>query len=220
MPDLYTWANAETEVNNRIGNRSDIATRVTKWLNSAQLFLAKCDIELPRLESVSGNLPTVDATSEYTLTSFSEFTNNQIIGIRALRNSTSGFRMWKFGFDEYRSLSTQASGPPIRWARKGNLLAVDPKPDGVYNMIADYRRRPTAGTVEIDSEWHEVWIDLATYLGRRALQDYEEAILVYRGLPGMIQLRLQQPLSQDDWEYQWDEPGLVPGMSVIRGVHG
>lgn len=216
MPDLYTWTEARQELADALGGRTGINTRLDRYLNWAQGWMAKCEIELPRLEVVVTGVRVVDKVSEYNLRSIPGIGDFQdVLGIRLIRNDTDNYRLWRFGWEEYRGLSTQATGSPIRWSRSGNLLSFDPQPDKTYLLRIDYRRRPRRDTVELDSEWHDLWISLALFRAWERLQQYGESVAVFRSLPTWVQTRLQHPLSEEDWENLWDEPRVVP--SVRQG---
>jgi hypothetical protein len=211
MSDIYTWAQAVTEVTLSLGNRSDIAARVPQWLNEAQYLLAKCDVELPLLEETVSTFVTVSGQSEYELTS-SPFTSpSQLLGIRFVKNLTTGVGMWRFNWDDYRRLIQQAPGQPLRWTRKGYMLALDPQPNAVYTLRFDYRRRPDLATIEIDGEWQGALIDTATLIGARRLGMDEVATRARAGLPLAVLTEMQRPQTQEDWEMRWNEPSLVPG---------
>jgi hypothetical protein len=211
MSDIYTWAQAVTEVTLALGNRSDISTRVPQWLNEAQFLMAKCDIELPRLEQTVSSFITVAGTAEYALTATPFSNPTDLLGIRFVKNLTTGVGMWRMNWDDYRKLVQQASSQPNRWTRKGYTLALDPKPDAVYTLEIDYRRRPALATIEIDGEWQGVLIDAATYTGARRLGMDEVAQRARAGIPLMVLKGLQEPLSQDDLETKWSDATLQPG---------
>ena len=214
--DQYTFISARTELINRLGGRNDPTTiaRATEWLNSAQLHFAKSYIELPRLHQVN-TIEVVADQSEYSLLNLSQDLTN-LVGIRSIRNEglTSGadptfaIRMYRFPWGEYRSLSMQARSRPVRWARHGTLLAVDPKPDNNYTLTIDYRRRPQFETVELDSEWHDHWINCAVYIGWGALDQYNLAQSAFAMLPQWLQQQIQTPIQEEEWEQYWDKSGL------------
>lgn len=210
---IYTFATAKTEAQYRLGNRSDVSSgspsRLDNWLNTACVQFAKCEIELPLLETtVTKTLSSGD--SEYNIVS--DFSLADVIGIRTVRNNTSGQRMSWMNFDVYRSLASQASGAPIRWSRRGNLLVVDPSPNVTTTIQLDYRKRPTASSLaQFDDEWHDTIIDLAAYIGWKALGEPEKAAAKFRLLPAFVQRALQEPTGQDVWEAQaGDRAGLEP----------
>lgn len=212
MADLYSAATAQEEIRLGLGGRSNLTTRIQAWFDEAQLLIARCEIECPRLDAVV-HLFTQVGVAEYSLLAAPWSNPNNIIGLRLLKNVSSGInlRLFRFDFDEYRSLSSQASGPPTQWARHGTTLAFDPVPDQIYDIQVDYRRRPAAQTVEVDSEYQTILIDLAIYLGFRRLQEWSKAQAHFSLLPAWLQVRLQQPLTEQDWEKQWDEPQAIPG---------
>jgi hypothetical protein len=215
--DLYSWSQARTEALRRLGGRTDstTSTRMDNWLESAQHQLAKTFVELPRLEQVTDNVLLSPGESEYDLLTES-FTLNDLIGILSVRNegATDGtgtpFRMYRFPFYEYRALSTQSSSQPVRWARHGNLFVVDPEPDKQYQLTIDYRRRPREQTVELDTEWHESWINLAVYYGWKALGQSNQAQAVFDAIPAWLQKQLQYPVQEQEWEQWWDNAGWQP----------
>lgn len=211
MTDLYTAASAQQEMLFGLGNRTNLVTRVAVWFDEAQVWLAKSELELPRLETVV-TLNTVVNQPEYSLLAAPWSNPNDIIGLRLLKNvsTTQNLRLYRFDFDEYRSLSSQAKGPPNQWARKGTTLALDPIPDAIYPIQVDYRRRPLPGVMEVDSEYQTVLIGVGIYLGFVRMQQVGKAREVFSTLPQWVQIRLQEPLSQDQWEMLWDEPQMAP----------
>lgn len=210
---IYTFGTATTELLRRLGGRTDTATkrRVEGWLNDAMLRLAKSWLELPNLEA-SFTLTTVDGQSEYPLASF-DVDPNDVLGIRSIRNDTSEWLLQRFPWHEYRALGEQAEGAPVRWTRRGNLLAFDPEPDGAYELVIDYRRRPSSGTFDdFDSEWHEPIVAIANWVGWTALQQPQLANAAVAVINQSIVQAIQRPMSQDDFEAIWDQEfGLVPG---------
>lgn len=210
---IYTFATAKTEAQYRLGNRGDVSSgassRLENWLNTACVQFAKCDIELPFLEDFE-DVTLTSGISEYTTTV--DFALPQIIGIRTARNQTSGQRMSWMNFDVYRSLASQASGPPVRWSRRGVIFVVDPKPNATTTVRLDYRKRPTASSLSnFDDEWFDVIIDLAVFIGWKALGEPEKAAATLRLLPAFVQRAIQEPLGQDVWEAQaGDRAALEP----------
>jgi len=224
--DQYTWVSARTELLRRLGGRNDATTtlRANEWMNSAQLTLTKSYIEFPRLEQVTTQVLFVAGQSEYNLLSVAPDLSD-IIGIRAVRNeglhigpdTTNPIRMYRFPFGEYRALSTQAVSRPIRWSRNGNLFVVDPQPDDTYETRIDYRRRPRFETVELDSEWHQHWIQLALHYGWASLDQPDLALKAMQIVPQWLTRELQTPIQEEEWEQYWDTAGLAPHDAWIGG---
>lgn len=216
MADLYTFASFVNELGPALGNRDDLGSRINTWVNEAQSFLATCDIELPRLERIGfGPLSTVAGTPEYSLTAAPFSNPNDIVGIRAVRvTSTSNpLRLRRFAFEEYRSLTTQASGPPNRYARWGNTIVFDPNPDAVYTVIFDYRRYPVLGTIEVENAYQKILMSLSMAIGFERLQQFKEAGAAMALLPQWVSRAWQNPLSQSELEARWDPSGFQPPMA-------
>lgn len=226
MADLYSWSEARTEALRRLGGRTDSTTsaRMDKFLESAQLQLAKSFVEFPRLEQVTDGVKLTTGESEYNLLT-EAFSLGDLIGILSVRllssadGNVSPRRMYRFPFYEYRALSTQSSSAPVRWARHGTLFVVDPKPDQNYTLLIDYRRRPREQTVELDSEWHDHWINLAVFYGWKAFGQSNMAQASFDSLPAWLQRQLQSPVQEMEWEAWWDSAGFEP-VTVGWNPHG
>ena len=98
-----------------------------------------------------------------------------------------------------------ASGPPTRWARNGYRLAVDPKPDALYTIQLDYRRRPLLDTIEVEGEWQEHLLCLAESIGWRAFGQADMAQAALAMLPRNVLVVLQTPLDAAEWDALWDD---------------
>lgn len=231
MEDLYSFDSAKEELRLRLGGRTavpsqDFDKRLERWLDSAQAMLAKSELELPRLDQINTTAQVVNGTSEYNLRnlltgSLTDIANTNtlgdFIGLQLVRNDTDDIFMSRFPFADYRKISSQASGSPTRWTRKGTLLVVDPKPDDTYELRIDYRRRPRLGVVEVDTEWQESWLQLATFIGWRALDEMQKASGVFQQLPAAVQFAVQRPLGEEEWEALWDDRlAIVPNTTRFR----
>jgi hypothetical protein len=214
---LYSWTEATSELKLRLGNRRDLAgsgvsdglDRLGHWLDSAQARIAKSLLDMPDLED-NVTLTTIDGQSEYDLRTIIP-PATEIVGIRYVKNTTTGLRLMRFPFVEFRELVDQAEGSPVRWTRLGFNMAFDPEPDDDEDILIEYRRRPRLGTVELDSEWQEEWLKLAEFIGWQALDQPEKATSAFTMLPARLQVLIQQPLDQDQWESLWDvDQKIVP----------
>lgn len=151
------------------------------------------------------------------------YVNNlqDLIGIRLVQRlpqeantSDVGWRMARMSWAEWREIQrTQASGPPTRWARNGYRLAVDPKPDALYTIQLDYRRRPLLDVVEVEGEWQEHMLCLAESIGWRAFGQPDMAVGALQMLPANVLRILQSPLDSAEWDALWDDDlALQPRM--------
>lgn len=221
---LYTWDQAETELNLRLGNRNDLGVgagttdRIARWLNAAQYRIAACVLAAEDLDQTL-ILTTVDGQSEYSEQSIIPPLNNAI-GIKDMRNNNvqgasqtpdMGLKMRRFPWTEYRSLSQQAQSPPLRWARFGYIIALDPQPDsnGPYTIKIDYRMQPQQDTVQIPNWAQEDWITVAEYIAWKALMKPDRAQAAINALPPAVALKVSQPLDRDQWESMWDTDQVI-----------
>jgi hypothetical protein len=170
---------------------------------------------------VSGaTLATVAGTAVYNLTA-APTSLTDILGIMSMRNNTSGNRLRKFPWQEFRSLNQQASGPPLRWARWGNFVAFDPQPDAVNTILIDYRREPALGVIEVPNRYQETLLDMAEFIGWKALQQFDKSQVVYRAMPAITQFIVQNPMDRDQFEAQWDQDLAIRpiGFDALNTMH-
>lgn len=211
---LFTQAHAKTELTDRLGGRGDLAgtpNRLEHWLDAAKFALAKTDLEFPLLDVTRVTSALTADTSEFVWTS-SPVTLVAPLGIHHVTNNVTGQLMQWFNWTEYRSLVGQATGSPVRWSRFGNKIAVDPQPvTGFLDTLRiDYRTRPTTNILsQFDDEWHEVIIEIASYLGLKSLKQFTQAKEVMAGLPQVIQIQLAQPTSETFFEQRGNEMARV-----------
>lgn len=205
MANFYSFTQAVTELQWRLGNRTDLGTgslgRISLWLDAAQIKIASCSIACETLDRIAFPFNTTSGQSEYGLLQLIPPATD-IIGIFSVRNSTQGVKMARFPWQEYRSLNQQAEGPPLRWARFGNTLALDPQPDsdGPYEILIDYRRNPTRGISELPNRFQDDWITVAEWIAWKALLKPERAAAAFSLLPVQLQQRMSLPLDFDQWD--------------------
>jgi hypothetical protein len=209
---ILTFEQAIEEVADRLGGRRDVLARIEDWLNQSQIIFARADIELPALDvTVTKTTVANQATYSLATTGMNGLGITNLMGIRVIRNEGGPFKLVRFPWTEFRRIATQASGPPVRWSRYGDLLATDPVSDQIYTLTIDYRRNPVLGTLEFGDLWLEEIIRLATYLGWNALGEPQQAASQLQLLPGWVQQRLMTPLTEEEWEASWDEAlGFAP----------
>lgn len=116
-----------------------------------------------------------------------------------------GIAMHRFRWRDYRRFSSQAKAPPIRYARHGMSLALDPVPDSVYPILIDYRRFPRKRTIETSTPLIEHLLTLALHIVWKQLQEYQLAQGCFQQLPPWLQFRISQPMVEAAWEAYWDE---------------
>lgn len=208
----YTFARAQDDVVLRMGRRNDnyFLNRAADWLDSAQYRIAASFVEIPDLEDQL-SLPMTEAVAEYDLRTTSPPLTD-IIGIKWVKNESTGYNMRRFSYQEYQELVNQPSGDPIRWARNGWRFAVDPMPlTSGYDVTVRFRRNPQHGVLELPNQWQDACIKLAVSLGWSALMEHERAKAVLAELPPILQMAIAQQLDQYQWESAFDpDLGIRP----------
>ncbi len=205
MANFYTFTQAATELQYRLGNRTDLgsgtANRINLWLDTAQIKIASCSIACETLDQIAWPLTTVSGQSEYGLLQVLP-PMTDIVGIFDIRNDTQGVKMRRFPWQEYRSLNQQAQGPPLRWARYGNTLAFDPQPDsnGPYSILIDYRRNPQRGVSELPNRFQDDWITAAEWVAWKALLKPDRAASAFALLPAQLQQVLSLPMDMNQFD--------------------
>lgn len=210
---LYTFNQAELELQARLGNRTDLGSgssdRLANWLNSAQYRIAACVTAAEDLDQTF-SFQTVDGQSEYDEVSIIPPLTN-VIGIRDIRNDTTQVSCRRFPWTEFRSLSQQAPGPPLRWTRFGYTLAFDPQPDseGPYTILIDYRMQPLYGVTQIPNWCQEDWITVAEWIGWKALMKPDRAQAALAQIPAGLAINVQQVMDRDRWESHYDTDQVI-----------
>jgi hypothetical protein len=199
---LYSFSDAKDEVTLQLGNRSSLGTRVDRWLDAAQARIARSRLDINDLDDTA-TLTLAEDVAEYdvreTVPALAE-----IVGIKKMRCTTTGYRLRRFPWDVYRTLTTQTSGDPLRWTRDGYIYAFDPVPDESVDILVDFRRNPEMGVSELDNAYQLEWIKMAVFFGWQALDETAKADAVLKGLPALFQQMAQTPLRQDQWEAGYD----------------
>jgi hypothetical protein len=197
----------QTEVIARLGNRTDIASRSTRWLNYAFFEL----VMNPRFSfhelDTSTTFVTVAAERNYTLPT-------DIWFILSLRDNTNSRKLKMTHWSEFDRI-TYTTGQPVRYAHFSNYVELDPTPDAAYTIQVRYRFRPSdeaSGTafVNLGTEWEEVIVNMATMKGFEALDQRAKA----GELRQLIEIQLstrQDAFQLDDMDSETTiMPALMP----------
>jgi hypothetical protein len=216
----YTFEGAVNELMLALGNPQTsphIHDRCVQWMNTAQGLLARTNYDFPQFEATA-SLALVPGQAEYDL-SVEPFIDNNIIGIRFVKNLTTGLGMFRWDWADYRRLVNQATGDPVRWARKGKTISFDPVPIRENLILSDYRRRPLEGILELDREMHDYCVAVATWLGATRLGMTDVAAASATLVPEAILQQVRNPINQDTLEALWNNPTLSPsyGPYLVTG---
>lgn len=182
-----------TEINARLGNRTDLSSRSLLFLNDAYYELTMA----PRFSfyelDLAASTTTIADTSSYSLPDDFWF-------VLDLTDATNSRKLHRGHWQEF-DRSTSTSGQPTRYARFGATFQLDPIPDAVYTLTLRYRKRPAelvAGNATLlGREWDEPLIVLATIKGFEALQNREKAATQRALLEPLLQLREDVPQLED-----------------------
>src|SRR5262245_9160773 len=187
-----TYDDIKNEVIRRLGNRSDLSTRIDQWAMDALTELT---------QAPKASFRELDAS--YTVTVKADTYKLPLPGdfwiLLSLRDPTRKLDQvhWQVLDRVYRT-----KGTPMRFARFQDHVELDPIPDQDVLLTLRYRRRlPTlvAGmALPIEREWHEMLTTLTVSKGLWALQRYEESTGVKQGIDAELANRLDNPLLEDD----------------------
>lgn len=170
---MGSFNNILTEVEARLGNRTNLAGRTSVWVNDAYFELLMSPRftfhEIERIATIN----TVVGQYTYPLPTGIWFILN-------IKDETSGREVRK---GNYRSFDRRrrTTGIPNRYDRFGETIEIDPTPDTVVELHMRYRFRPaelsTGSVTIIGREWDEVITAIAVSKGFDALEQVEQATL-------------------------------------------
>ena len=182
-----------TEINARLGNRTDIASRSLLWLNDAYFEL----LMAPRFSfyelDLAATMVTIAAQASYSLPTDFWF-------VLDLTDTTNSRKLLRSHWQEVDRISS-TTGQPSRYARFGATFQLDPTPDAIYTLTLRYRRRPpdltTGGSHLLGREWDEPLIVLATIKGYEALESSDKAATQRALLEPLLTMREDVPQMED-----------------------
>jgi len=162
------------EMSWRLGNRSDISTRILTWLNDAYFEL----LMTPRFTffQVDKSYSWIASQGIYIYQVslampdlwFILDIRNEMYQTKLRRKDPSEFdRVWR------------TDGIPERYTRFQDQIELYPTPDMDYQMTTRYRMRPPeligGGTHLLTREWDEVLVTMAVTKGWEALEQWDKA---------------------------------------------
>lgn len=184
----------KTEVKARLGNRSDIESRLAIWINDAYFEL----LLSPRFSffelDKKGTFETMDGTREYDVHTDAWF-------ILSLRDLTNKRRIRRASYRQFDDLDETSKGLPIRYAPYGRKIEFDPTPDNVYTITSRYRVRPAELVADsshlLGREWDEVLVALASAKGYEALEQQQKAVNARRLVEAAMAVREEAESLED-----------------------
>lgn len=199
---MQGFSAVKTEVVARLGNRSDISSRVERWIAYAYFEL----LLNPRFsffeldKSVLFN--TVIGQATYTIGTDILVNQTNFWFILDLTDTTNAFHLARSHFQVLDRVSS-TNGQPVRYYRFGMGVVLDPTPDNIYTIQMRYRQRPadpstTAPTFSgLGTEWEEPLIVLSTIKGFEALDQRQKAQEQRQIFEAVLPTRLDVPTLED-----------------------
>jgi len=183
----------KTEVLNRLGGRTDLASRSEVWINDAYYELLMhprfnfFELDKAATASTAANVRSYDLPTD-------------IWYILDIRDNTNNRKLIRSHWDRFDRLS-RPTGQPQRYARFGTTVEFDPTPDAVYTLIVRYKFRPvtlvTGASPIVPREWDEIITVMATIKGFEALEQPDKAALQRQLLESLLAIRLDVPQLED-----------------------
>lgn len=151
-----TWSDMKTEAIKELRSRSDIATRVERWLREAYEEIAY-GYRFYELEK-SATFTLGATKSEIT---FASMLVTDIKHIFSLRDTTNKRKLVKSSFRRLDRMDTSIAGVPVEYCRFGSSILFNSAPSTNTAYKLRYRKQitePVFGAVspETPSEWDEV----------------------------------------------------------------
>jgi hypothetical protein len=183
----------QTEVIARLGNRGDIAARSVTWINDAYFeILMNPRFTFFELDSAQIAATTIGQRT-YSLPADLWF-------ILSLRDNTNNIKLQRTHTMVLDKIAP-TSGQPVRYARFGLAVELDPTPNGVFTLQLRYRKRVTelapGGSMIIPREWDEPVTVLAVVKGFEALDNKEKAAFQRQLFDKMLENRQDVPTLED-----------------------
>lgn len=180
----------KSEVVARLGNRTNIDSRVNLWINDAYFELLMhpranfYEIEKAATANTAASIRSYDLPAD-------------LWHILDIRDSTNNRKIRRKHWESF-DRRAHTSGMPQLYARFGQTIELDPTPDATYTLIIRYKFRPadmaTGDSPLISREWDEVLTVLAVTKGFEALEEQEKAALQRQLFEQLFALREDVPM--------------------------
>jgi hypothetical protein len=192
-PQLYD--DLKTEIIQRMGNRTDLDSRVDQWAMDAFTELTQApkasfrELDAVYTPLVKTGTSQIDTPADFWF----------ILSMRDQWRKLDQVH-WQVIDRTYRS-----QGIPSRYARYQDHIELDPIPNQDIQYTIRYRKRLPklhAGlTIPLEREWHELLITLTVAKGLSALQRYEESAGHRQMIDAdMLSRQDTQNLEEDNYE--------------------
>jgi len=203
-----------TEVTARLGNRTDVAARIGRWVNYS-LFELMLNPRYSFFELDQGpvTFSTIANAATYQIsTMLVPAALPSFWFIMDLRDNTNSRRIRRVHYTEIDKV-TQTTGQPVRYFRYGMAVTFDPIPDAVYTIQMRYRTRPgdfaSGSDLILGTEWEEPVVALATIRGFEALDMRNKAAEQRQLLESLMGTRMDVPTLEDADAEPTVQPTLI-----------
>src|SRR5262245_57438444 len=187
-----TYDDIKNEVIRRLGNRSDLSSRIDQWATDALTELTQAP--KASFRELDASYTAVVKADTYKLELPGDFWF--LLSLRDPQRKLDQVH-WQVLDRVYRT-----KGIPMRFARFQDHIELDPIPDQDHPLTMRYRRRlpklVEGMELPIEREWHEMLTVLTVSKGLWALQRYEESTGVKQGIEAELSNRQDNPLLEDD----------------------
>lgn len=197
---MGTFNSILTEVQRRLGNRTDISDRLPIWINDAYFeLMLEPEFTFYELDTI-WTFDTVASQRVYNLADV-----GALWFILMLRDDTNEREVRKTSV-KVLDRTSRSIGQPNRYARFADTLELDPTPDAAYTITMRYRLRPNelvpGSVMLLNREWDEVVTVLATVKGYEGLEQPEKASAARSLLQPLLDKRRDlENLEDEDSEF-------------------
>jgi len=220
-----TFDNFKTYLKLRFGNDDNLDSGTNyygKWINDAYNLLTtqqkfwglRRRFRFPELET-SASKTTSDGT-------YYVETPTDCLYVLQVYDETNDYLLRNIPLSKYLGYTdrsnTSVEGVPTEWIRSGANIYLHPTPDATYTLTVHYRKRVTALTgtdaTAIGPEWDDIILDIATYIGKMYMRQFEEAKLfkaeATEKIAGILSLYDQEEMARNEY-WRIDENYIDPG---------
>lgn len=180
-----SYSDIKSDVEFRLGNRSNLAAYIPRWINDAYMEL----LHSPRfsfyeLDAVNTSLATTATVKDVDISGVMD-----LWFILSVRDDTNERNLKKGDWKRFEDAS-RTSGQPIWYDRYAYTLIFDPVPDGAYDLQIRYRKRvselDTGSSLAIPREYDEILVGMIVRNAWNALQQYDKAAREYNRTEALI----------------------------------
>jgi hypothetical protein len=173
-----TLADFRSDLIQELGNRSDLAGGVDRYINKAYKYL--CSVLTIKETFAEVLLNLVADQSLYNIPNSVAWVRSLSIQDTVNYPVAGGAKLVPMDLDEYRKLPDDTVNLPGNYFREQRIIGIYPTPRASYNVIMNFKVRPDPLVNDTDSpilpvDFHETLLLRAKHTAFRALKDYVAA---------------------------------------------